>query len=193
MLKLAAQVFIAMTIANILAILILPGALSFLTLLASIYLAREPISVFHSLFRIKADLKDSMMQFTYHRMAFDKALSKLQELILMLNAGYIPRNREQELAMIIKSLEQNLHRSADRLVRQLGAPSGSQTGPSCERSTTMHNLKLAYNDTLRYFYAFYQTRIVHFYLQQGNSIELLQEKLEANVTAFSQETIKIHE
>ena len=94
MLKLAVQVFIALTTVNILAILVLPSALSFPTLLALIYLARGPISVFNSLFRIKADLKDSMMQFTYHRMAFDKALSKLQELILMLNAGYIPRNRE---------------------------------------------------------------------------------------------------
>jgi len=38
---------------------------------------------------------------------------------------------------------------------------GATVGPSESKSSIMHNLKLAYNDTLRYFYAFYQTRVVH--------------------------------
>jgi len=56
----------------------------------------------------------------------------------------------------------------------------------------MHNLKLAYNDTTRYFYAFYQTRIVHFYLQQELSLELLQQRLESNIELFCVQAVKIH-
>ena len=76
------------------------------------------------------------------------------------------------------------------MINQLGG--SSQTGPCESRQSMMHNLKLAYNDTLRYFYAFYQTRIIHFYLQQDSSIEVLQAKLQDNVTVFSEETVKIH-
>ena len=57
----------------------------------------------------------------------------------------------------------------------------------------MHNLKLAYNDTLRYYYAFNQTRVVHFYLQQDNSVQLLQGKLQENVIIFSDLTVRIHQ
>ena len=48
----------------------------------------------------------------------------------------------------------------------------------------MHNLKVAYNDTLRSFYAFYQTRVVHFYMQQNDLVEVLAAKLKENTLVF---------
>ena len=145
-----------------------------------------------SIWKLKTLLIDSLTQFKYHRMAFDKALGRLQELLVLLQAGFVPENRDSVVEKRVKELEALLHRSADRIIKQLGVAQGSEVAPSHSRSSIMHNLKVAYNDTLRFFYAFYQTRVVHFYLQQGNSVELLKEKLEENATVFSSETLEIH-
>lgn len=87
-----------------------------------------------------------------------------------------------------------LHSSASNLVKHLGSGShvGTETGPSDIINATMHNLKLAYNETVRFFYGFFQTRIVHFYLQKNCSVEELRLKLETQVEVFSQESLRIH-
>ena len=92
-------------------------------------------------------------------------MSVVQEQIFLLQSASVPKNRETSLERSVRDLEHLLHESASRLVKELGGQLGSQTGPSDSRDSIMHNLKLAYNESLRYFYAFYQTRIVHFYLQ----------------------------
>ena len=56
----------------------------------------------------------------------------------------------------------------------------------------MHQLKLLYNDLISSFYAFYQTRIVNFYLEKHDDLQPLRDKLLQNIEVFNSACLGIH-
>ena len=78
------KVFLTLLAINILASILLPTGLSILVLYGSVRFTERPISIAWSLLHMRALLRDAVSQFSYHRRAFDTALSLLQEQIFLL-------------------------------------------------------------------------------------------------------------
>lgn len=71
------KALLVICICNIFAIFVLPSMLSSSILLLSAYTLRQPCLSVYTILRFKTSLRDSIIQFNFHRMAFDKALSQI--------------------------------------------------------------------------------------------------------------------
>ena len=78
------KVGLAIALLDIMAIVLFPVMVSMFVLLTSGVLVYHPFSILLTLLKLRTTLHDSIAQFNYHRKAYDKALSRLQELIVIL-------------------------------------------------------------------------------------------------------------
>ena len=113
---------------------------------------------------VKSHLNDSLAQFDFYRRAFNKALKMSQELHIM--------QEEHEVSVITekKQLENVIYRAAINVITELG---GQTKEIDLDAENSLYQLKLLYNDVLGAFFAFYQTKILHLYLESPETLQPL--------------------
>ena len=77
------KISISVVLINILAIILLPSLIALLILALSTMTLNRPLNCVMAILKLQQNLQDSMVHFNYHRVAYDKALAKLQELFLL--------------------------------------------------------------------------------------------------------------